>query len=203
MEKMVNSYIKAMQGEAARDYLAAREQLKRDGVTAATVVLAADFVDAVQLAYNLTNPADFGRDGKNAEVMERVLRWLENGRSWAHWGEFHARKHGYADVGRRTEMKTGCGDWLYSRTYADRSRIIAEYWKKETLIRWATDEFTIECTWHELFDYLASYNDKGIETWFKTNTKYNVMISETVVMMQEYKTSKRKIKFLQACPYNE
>lgn len=184
-------------------YEKAREQMKADGVKADDIIRADDFMDAVNLALALYSPADKGRFGKNGEVMERALGWLDGGRKYAHWGEFFARKSGKADVGTRTEMKTGCGDWLYSCKYSERSAIIAEYWKKETMIRWSTEDFTIVCTWHELFDYLASYNNKGIETWFKTNTKYNVMLSKTVVMMQEYKTSKRKIAFLQDCPYCE
>lgn len=184
-------------------YTMARQLMEAEGVKADWIVKAEDFMDACELALWLYNPADKGRFGKNAEVTERCLRWLEGGRKWAHWGEFFARKHGYSDIGERTEHKSGCGDWLYSRKYADRDRIIAEYWKRDTIIRWATEEFTIECTWRQLFDYLASYNAKGIETWFKTNVKYNVMTSETVVMMQEYKTSKRKVTFLQDCPYCE
>ncbi len=181
----------------------ARKQMEADGVKADDIIKAADFMDAVNLALALYNPADKGRFGKNGEVMERAIGWMESGRKWAHWGEFFARKSGKADVGTRTEMKTGCGDWLYSCVHSERSAIIAEYWRKETMIRWATEDFTIVCTWRELFDYLASYNAKGIETWFKSNVKYNVMLSKTVVMMQEYKTSKRKVAFLQNCPYCE
>lgn len=184
-------------------YIAARTAMENDGITSTEVVKAADFITAVNLAMELYSPTDKGRYGKNAEVLERVQGWLANGRTYAKWGEFFARKSGKADIGTRTEMKTGCGDWLYSCKHSDRSAIIAEYWKKETIIRWATEEFCIVCTWHELFDYLNSYNAKGIDTWFKTNVKYNVMLSKTVVMMQEYKTSKKKLAFLQECPYCE
>lgn len=201
---MTNEQILFYRGVAElHGFKVAREQMEADGVKADSVIRAADFMDAVDLALALYNPSDKGRFGKNGEVMERALGWLESGRTWARWGEFFARKSGKADVGTRTEMKTGCGDWLYSCIHSDRADIIAEYWKKETVIRWSTEDFCIVCTWHQLFDYLASYNAKGIETWFKTNTKYNAMLSKTIVMMQEYKTSKRKVAFLQECPYCE
>ena len=184
-------------------YMAAREALKADGVGVDTIVMPDLFNDAVNLLPMLYNPADKGRWGKIGEVEERVTRWQENGRSWAHWGEFHARKSGRADVGDKTEMKTGAGDWLYSYNHSTLEDIIAEYATKQTFIRWATADFIIECTWQELLEYLAEYNAKGLATWFKSNVKYNPMISKTVVMMQEYRTSKKKLAYLQNCPYCE
>ena len=190
-------------GASYDGFQAVRKEVEKLNIQPSDIVLADDFIIAVKIAYRMYNPADKGKDGKSAEVMERVIRWQESGRKWARWGEFFARRSGRTDVGTRTEMKTGAGDWLSSFVHSDRESIIREYWKKDTIIRWTTEDFTIECTWHELFDYLSAYNDKGIDTWFKSNTKYNPMISKTVVMMQEYKTSKKKIAYLMNCPYCE
>lgn len=179
----------------------ARKAAAENGLAADTIILAHHFNLALQVLEKLYNPADKGKGGKWAEVAERVTRWQEGGRTWAHWSEFHARKSGRADIGDNTEMKTGSGDWLYSYKSSDRESIIAEYRHKQTFIHWATDDFTIECTWEEFLDYLESYNDKGLATWFKSNVRYNPMLSKTVVQMQEYRSSKKKLAFLQDCPY--
>lgn len=172
-------------------------------LTPDTVIPARFFKYALMARLNMYNPADYGRFGKHIECAERVARWLDGGRLWAHWSEFHARRHGLADIGDRTENKSGCGDWLYSRRYSDWDRIVEEYANKHTMIRWATADFTIECEWAELLGYLAEYNDKGLRTWFKSTVKRNATLSESIVMMQEYKTSKRKTDYLVNCPYNK
>lgn len=184
----------------APDYLSAR-RLADAQLTPDTTIPTRFFRLALSAREAMYNPEDWGWAGKHAEVCERVHRWMDNGRRWAHWSEFHARRHGLADIGDRTENKSGCGDWLYSRRYSDRDRIIAEYWKKNTIIRWATKEFTIECTWKELFDYLAGY-PAGIGTWFRTEVGFNATVSESVVRMQSYRNSKSKTAYLVACPYN-
>lgn len=198
-----NAAAKILEAFHKGDFEAARACAKAIGLESGTIVLAKDYNLALLVLKKLYNPADKGLMGKYGEVEERVTRWQENNRLYAHWQEFHARKSGRADIGNDTEMKTGCGDWLYSYYHGDRESIIEEYYHKAGKIRWATEEFIIECSWSELLDYLASYNDKGLATWFKSNVKYNPMISKTVVMMQEYKTSKKKIAYLQDCPYCE
>lgn len=182
-------------------FIAARTILESEGVKADTIVPCNLFNDVMQMLPKLYNPADKGRAGKVGEVDERVNRWQESGRLWAHWSEFHARKTGRADIGNNTEMKTGCGDWLYSYKGSTCEEIFEEYYHKSGKIRWATDDFIIECSWIDFLDYLASYNNKGLATWFKSTTKYNPMLSRTVVLMQEYKTSKKKLAYLQDCPY--
>lgn len=187
---------------AVRDYKYARKTMQEDGITPNTIVLAQDASDALVLALHLYNPDDKGRNGKNKEATERIIRKLNNGVRWIYWGDFFAHKSGRADVGRNTEMKTGAGDWLYSLRHSDWDGIVNEYRHKHTLIRWETEFFVIECSWEELLDYLESYNAKGLTTWFKSNIGFNPMTSKSVVRMQEFKTSKRKIAFLQACPWN-
>lgn len=184
----------------ADDYMEARaiadKYLKPDTVIPHTL-----FKLALRARANMYNPLDKGMYGKLGEIEARMDEW--NSRKWARWNEFTARKHGYADIGKRTENKTGTGDWLYSRRYASLEEIVAEYAKKQTIIRWATEDFCIVCTWAELFEYLAEYNAKGIYTWFNSCLKYNANTSETIVKMQEYKTSKRKTLYLISCPYNQ
>lgn len=58
----------------------------------------------------------------------------------------------------------------------------------------------IECSFRQLFDYMATY-PKGLSTFFKESSrsgKAGVYCWE----MQTLKNSKKKIEFLQACPYN-
>lgn len=150
----------------------------------------------------LYNPDDKGKFGKIGEVEERLIQWSER-RKFCYINELHARKSGRSDIGKRTEIKTGAGDWLYSLRYNDRESIIKEYYNKTTEILWTTEYFRIRCSWGELFEYLEQYNGKGLNTWFKSNTKHDIMTDKTVVMMQEFKTSKKKIAYLQECPYCE
>lgn len=188
---------------ARKDYTEARQIMKEDGVLPTDVILAQDIMSALDLALALYSPDDKGRFGKNGEATERVLRKLENGVRWFYWSECFARKSGRADIGRQVEMKTGAGDWLWSLRHSDWDGIVAEYRHKQTTILWATEEFRIEATWEQLLDYLESYNAKGLSTWFKSCVGYNPMTNKAVVRMQEFRTSKRKIAFLQACPWNE
>ena len=152
----------------------------------------------------LYNPADYGKNGKIAEVTERLARWQENKRPMCCWFECHAKKSGKSDLNskQQEEMKTGAGDWLYSTLNCTREEIIAEYRKKSSLIYWQTEYFTIRCTWHELLAYMDTYNEKGAEQFFKATCKYNAQLTKSVCMLQEWKTSKKKIAFFQSCPYN-
>lgn len=192
--------------EASREggFEAARATLQKLEIGATTIVLSGLWNEVItDLLPSLYNPADFGRNGKIGEVTERVMQWQEAGRRFARWNEFHARKSGRADLGRRTEVKTGCGDWLYSLTSGEWDGIIAEYRHKQTRIRWSTNEFIIDATWEQFLDYLEEYNAKGLATWFKSQVAYNPMLNKAVIRMQEYKTSKKKIAYLQNCPYCE
>lgn len=188
---------------AHKDYKETRKIMDEDGIAPNTIILAQDVMSALDLGLALYNPEDKGRFGKNGEATERVLRKLENGVTWFYWSECFARKSGRADIGERTEMKTGAGDWLWSLRHSDWDGIIREYRHKQTRILWSTEQFRIEATWEQLFDYLESYNEKGLTTWFKTQVGFNPMTNKSVVRMQEFRTSKRKIAFLQACPWNE
>lgn len=184
-------------------FKAARKLAKALDFTPKSIISSKDIMLALDTALALYNPADLGMYGKNKEAMERALQKLENGVKWFYWEEVWARKTGRADIGRRTEMKSGAGDWLYSLRADTWDGIIKEYRHKQTMILWDTEFFRILATWEQLLDYLESYNSKGLATWFKSCVKYNPMTSRACIMMQEFKTSKKKIAFLQACPYAE
>lgn len=210
MEHLTKEYAEAMLKAYATDTMEdvydptpLREALKADGLTPDTIVKADVFEVAAALAYALYKPTDKGREGKNGEVVIRIAGWLEGGRTWAHWSEFFARKSGDADCGESTEVKTGVGDWLYSKRHSDRESIIEEYRKKTTTILWDTPDFTIEASWCDLLEYLEGYNAKGLDTWFKSNVRFNPTVRKTVVMMQEYRSSKKKLNYLLACPYRK
>ena len=183
----------------------ARDVLEELGLKPDTLIMADAFEEALMLRAMLYSPLDKGREGKRAEVEERVLGWEEAGRPWARWYEFSARRHGSTDIGsgRRIEMKTGAGDWLYSRTSSDLDTILADYSKRTSEVLFSTEYFRIRCSWAELLGYLASYNAKGLYTWFKSTVKYNAMIGESVVQLQTWTNSKKKIAYLQACPWCE
>jgi len=187
------------------DYIEARELIAKYGIENGTSILKEAFPYMPIIISYLYNPNDKGMNGKVSEVEERLTRWYDSGRPVCRWSELHARKHGKSDMNSRKaeEMKTGAGDWLYSCTASTRENIIAEYRYRQSLIYWKTEEFTIRCTWEQLFDYMDTYNNKGCEQFFKSNVKYNPMIERSVCMLQEWKTSKKKIAFFQACPYNE
>lgn len=186
------------------NHLQARAFIEYLHIDNKTAVMYDAFPYMPSILEKLYNPADYGANGKLAEIEERLARWYENKRPVCIWAELHARKSGKSDLNskRQEEMKTGAGDWLYSTINNTRESIIAEYRHKKTVIYWKTDYFAIRCTWEQLFDYMATYNEKGIEQFFKAGIKYNAQLTKSVCMLQEWKTSKRKIAFFAACPYN-
>lgn len=188
------------------DYETARRFIEHVGITAETLIEKEAFPIIPQILEYLYNPADYGKNGKIAEVEERLTRYYENGHVFTcKWSECHARKSGHSDIGRRKqeEMKTGAGDWLRSYRYFSMTEIVDEYSKRDSIILWSTDYFRIRCTWRQLMEYFDTYNEKGKYQFFKSNIKMDNMTNQVVVMLQEWKTSKKKIAFLQACPYNE
>ena len=58
----------------------------------------------------------------------------------------------------------------------------------------------IDCSYREFFDYLATY-PAGIKTFFKESKRSGVA-GVFVWELQTIKNSKKKIDFLQACPFN-
>lgn len=186
------------------NYIQARKFVEYLNINAKTAVLCEAFPYMPLIIEKLYNPADYGKNGKIGEVEKRLETWYENKRPVCMWYELHARKSGKSDIGKtQHEYKTGAGDWLYSTTNCEYESILKEYRHKQTIIEWNTEYFHITCTWEQLFDYMETYNEKGYAQFFKTNVKYNTQLTKSVVMLQEWKTSKKKIEFFKTCPYNE
>lgn len=208
MERLTKDYTRKMLAYMAQkrmDFETARRFLDHIGISADTLIEREAFPLVPQILEYIYNPADYGKNGKIAEVEERLSRYYENKHVFTcRWGECHARKSGRSDIGKRQEeMKTGAGDWLRSYKYFSMHDIVDEYSKRESLILWQTDFFRIRCTWRQLLEYFDTYNEKGKYQFFKSNVKMDNLTSQVVVMLQEWKTSKKKIAFLQNCPYNE
>lgn len=188
----------------AMDFKTARKFIEYLNINGGSVVMHDAFPIVSCIIPFLYNPDDKGANGKCEEVIERLTRWYENNRPCCRWHELHAKRNGQSDMNSRKqeEMKTGAGDWLYSHTGTTRTEIINEYRNRESLIYWKTEYFIIRCSWRELFDYMDTYNDKGVEQFFKTCIKYNPQVNKAVCQLQEWKTSKKKIAFFKSCPYN-
>lgn len=145
---------------------------------------------------------DKGLYGKMLEVAYRLANYDPACR-WLYFREFYKHPDTMADfVKTGAECKSGTGDWLLSYKYNTFEDILDEFSHKTTTIHWETEDFCIDCSWSELFDYLSAYNDKGIKTWFNSCLKVRHE-GGVVVKVQEYSTSKRKLRYLVACPYND
>lgn len=146
------------------------------------------------------NPADLGRDGKIAEAGIRLIRSLATNRPLNNRA-FYAHSASADDTrifidGKqvRFEIKTGAGDWY--RTHArTREDAIAEYQQENKLVIWKTFAFTIVLPFNELIQRLDEYNEKGAAQFFKSSLKVDEL--GRVLQLQEWKTSKKKIRFLQ------
>ena len=125
--------------------------------------------------------------------------------------EFFLHKMGRKDLYDKEnkesyELKSGCGNWLYSKNSSFLATI-ANYERRKEKIRW-TYQFEIETKkegkevfnididteWKTLFSFLKDYNGH-IETWFKENSKsgeFGTYIWE----MQTVKTSRKKAVYL-------
>lgn len=184
---------------AARDVEAARA-IVNELVSADDMVLRADWPIALRLRAILYKSTDKGMDGKLAEIAHRLKLCKA---SAVRWSFFRAHAPGQSDTfddNRRTEMKTGAGDWYIAEgTY---ETAIAKICRSTKRLRWDTEEFTIICTYGELCEYLAAFKGKGIEPWFPAS-KAADREGTTLLRMQEWKNSKVKVEYLKKCPYNK
>lgn len=146
------------------------------------------------------NPADFGKDGKIAEVGLRLIRSLATNRPLNNRA-FYAHAPNADDTrifidGKqiRIEIKTGAGDWYKTdcRTVED---ALQAYTAENKLLIWKTFAFTIVLPFAEFIAALEQYNEKGAAQFFKSSLKVNEL--GRVLQLQEWRTSKKKIRFLQ------
>ena len=146
------------------------------------------------------NPADFGKDGKITESGLRLIRSLATNRPLNN-NAFYAHAPNVDDTriyidGKpvRLEIKTGAGDW-YRTECRDVESALQAYAQENKLLIWKTFAFTIVLPFSEFLDALDNYNEKGAAQFFKSSLKVNEL--GRVLQLQEWKTSKKKIRFLQ------
>jgi len=190
-----------------KNYLTVREIIKAEGIEPTTQVLAEAFPIMAKLAGWSYNPSDKGRKGKHKEAVKRLRLKLDCGASFTYWSEFFAHSAKEKDItdtdnGINYESKTSVGDFNYCR-FGTLEQMRACYEKKvNDRLDWDYPEAQIKviCTWTEFFNYLESYNDKGLSTWYKSNVK--LTSNGYVFALQEIRTSKKKLAYLKAWKLN-
>lgn len=146
------------------------------------------------------NPADLGKDGKMLEASLRILRSfatkrpLNNSAFYAHGASIDDTRITIDGKQVRIEIKSGAGDWF--RTQAGNvADALDEYRAQNKLLIWKTNAFTIVLPFAEFLDRLEEYNEKGAGQFFKSCLKTGT--AGNVLQLQEWRTSKKKIRFLQ------
>ena len=203
MEKCTQEIVNAMLAIVRNKSLTWEEKRKAaDALELETYLYASD--EAKKARYSLMvacrNPADLGKDGKIAEAGLRLIRSLVTDRPLNN-NAFYAHAPNVDDTriyvnGKpvRIEIKTGAGDW-YRTECRDVESALQEYAQENKLLIWKTFAFTIVLPFGEFLDALDNYNEKGAAQFFKSSLKVNEL--GRVLQLQEWKTSKKKIRFLQ------
>lgn len=148
------------------------------------------------------NPADLGKFGKLNEIEKRVNASL----SPMPWASFKARTPNLADqtikVNGATyalEHKSGAGDWY--KTHCDTlDAAMVEYSKRNKLLVWDTDEFTLVIPFAELVKALDGYSGRGVSGWrtfFKATLAVASDGTSNLVQLQTWTNSKPKKEYLQ------
>lgn len=187
------------------DYEQARAMLAETGVTPRTTFNTEEEKRiALRCRAALYNPYDKGMYGKLNEIEKRV----NASKAPMPWASFKARTPNLADqtikvdgVTYALEHKTGAGDWYKTRCET-LEQAMNEYTKRRKILIWDTDEFTLVIPFSKLLEGLDNYNGrgkaKGWKTFFKATLAMTTDGTGYVVGMQEWKTSKPKIQYLQA-----
>ncbi len=204
MKKVTLEQLEAMKAIAKmRDFEQARAAIVAAGVLPTTTFHTAE---EKRIALNaraaMYNPADWGMFGKLNEIEKRV----NASQSPMPWASFKARTPNLADqtikvdgVTYALEHKSGAGDW-YKTHCETLDKAMAEYTKREKLLVWDTEEFTLVIPFSKLTEALDSYKGRGTQGWrsfFKASLKMTTDGCAYVVGLQEWKTSKPKIQYLQ------
>lgn len=190
--------------KTAKDHEEARALFALTGVTPKTTFHTEEEKRiALMCRGAMYNPKDKGMYGKLNEIEKRV----NASKAPMPWSSFSARTPNLADqtikvdgVTYALEHKSGAGDWYKTRcTTLDTA--MEEYSKRNKLLVWDTDEFTLVIPFSKLMAGLDSYsgrgNAKGWRTFFKKTLTMTTDGCHYVVGMQEWKTSKPKIQYLQ------
>ena len=203
MEKCTQEIVNAMLAIVRDKSLTWEEKRKAaDALKLETYLYASDAAKKARytLMVACRNPADFGKDGKIAEAGLRLIRSLATNRPLNN-NAFYAHAPNVDDTriyvnGKpvRLEIKTGAGDW-YRTECRDVESALQAYAQENKLLIWKTFAFTIVLPFSEFLDALDNYNEKGAAQFFKSSLKVNEL--GRVLQLQEWKTSKKKIRFLQ------
>ena len=203
MEKCNQSLINAMLAIVRNKSLTWEEKRKAaDTLELETYIYVSDAAKKARYSLMIAcrNPADFGKDGKIAEAGLRLIRSLATNRPLNN-NAFYAHAPNVDDTriyvdGKpvRIEIKTGAGDW-YRTECRDVKSALQAYAQENKLLIWKTFAFTIVLPFSEFLDALDNYNEKGAGQFFKSALKANEL--GRVLQLQEWKTSKKKIRFLQ------
>ena len=203
MEKCTQEIVNAMLAIVRDKSLTWEEKRKAaDALKLETYLYVSD--ESKKARYSLMvacrNPADFGKDGKITESGLRLIRSLATNRPLNN-NAFYAHAPNVDDTriyvnGKpvRLEIKTGAGDW-YRTECRDVESALQAYAQENKLLIWKTFAFTIVLPFGEFLDALDNYNEKGAAQFFKSSLKVNEL--GRVLQLQEWKTSKKKIRFLQ------
>ena len=203
MEKCTQEIVNAMLAIVRDKSLTWEEKRKAaDALKLETYLYVSD--ESKKARYSLMvacrNPADFGKDGKITESGLRLIRSLATNRPLNN-NAFYAHAPNVDDTriyvnGKpvRLEIKTGAGDW-YRTECRDVESALQAYAQENKLLIWKTFAFTIVLPFSEFLDALDNYNEKGAAQFFKSSLKVNEL--GRVLQLQEWKTSKKKIRFLQ------
>lgn len=203
MEKCTQEIVNAMLAIVRDKSLTWEEKRKAaDALKLETYLYVSD--ESKKARYSLMvacrNPADFGKDGKITEAGLRLIRSLATNRPLNN-NAFYAHAPNVDDTriyvdGKpiRLEIKTGAGDW-YRTECRDVESALQAYAQENKLLIWKTFAFTIVLPFGEFLDALDNYNEKGAAQFFKSTLKVNEL--GRVLQLQEWKTSKKKIRFLQ------
>ena len=203
MEKCTQEIVNAMLAIVRDKSLTWEEKRKAaDALKLETYLYVSD--ESKKARYSLMvacrNPADFGKDGKITESGLRLIRSLATNRPLNN-NAFYAHAPNVDDTriyvnGKpvRIEIKTGAGDW-YRTECRDVESALQAYAQENKLLIWKTFAFTIVLPFGEFLDALDNYNEKGAAQFFKSSLKVNEL--GRVLQLQEWKTSKKKIRFLQ------
>ena len=203
MEKCNQTLINAMLAIARDKSLTWEEKRKAaDALELETYLYASDAAKKARYALMIAcrNPADFGKDGKIAEAGLRLIRSLATNRPlnnnafYAHAPNVDDTRIYINGTPVRLEIKTGAGDW-YRTECRDVESALQAYAQENKLLIWKKFAFTIVLPFGEFLDALDNYNEKGAAQFFKSSLKVNEL--GRVLQLQEWKTSKKKIRFLQ------
>lgn len=193
------------------DFEQARKLFKESGIKPDTMFYTdAEKRIALKARAAMYNPADYGMYGKLNEIECRV----NASKSPMPWASFKARTPNLADqtvkidgVTYSLEHKSGAGDW-YKTSCTTLESAMEEYSKRNKLLVWNTDEFTLVIPFNALQDALDGYVGRGVKGWqtfFKAELAMHTDGTAYVVQMQEWKTSTPKKAYLEklSCEYRE